>query len=297
LKLEDLLFPRVDLRDVRGTLVVDGDSLSLDGGSATVGDSSAARVEAQIAFARGAERPYLFKAAVSVGDVDSGPVFLAISPGKPPVVEGRFDIASSLTGSGAGLNDVLDRVQGEVRLSSKGGRFRALSTGLVDQIKQAPSKLVDALDTVTALFGKKTENLGTALVASAKELSDIPYDQMSVSVERGTDLDLRFTEITLLAPEERLSGRGTITYSEGIPIRDQPLSVDLDMGVRGQLGRFLDVVGMLKEGQDELGYRQIYQPIHLGGTLRNVDQSQWRDMLEQAPLRKGSGLIDKLLGK
>jgi hypothetical protein len=297
MKLEDVLFPRVDLRDVRGTLVVDGDALALDGGSATVGDSSAARVEAQIAFARGAERPYSFKAAVSVGNVDSGGVFRAISPDKPPVVEGRFDISSSLTGSGAGWDDILDSVQGDVRLSSKAGRFRALSTHLVDQIKQAPSKLVDALDTVTALFGKKTENLGTALVASAKELSDIPYDQMSVSVERGPDLDLRFTEIALLAPEERLSGKGVITHSDGIPIRDQPLSIDLDMGVRGQLGKFLDVVGMLKDGQDELGYRQLYQPIHLGGTLRDVDQSQWRDMLEQAPLRKGSGLIDKLLGK
>lgn len=69
------------------------------------------------------------------------------------------------------------------------------------------------------------------------------------------------------------------------------------MGVRGRLGKFLDIVGMLKEGQDELGYTHLYQPIHLGGTLRNVDQGQWRDMLVQAPLRKGTGLIDKLLGK
>jgi hypothetical protein len=54
---------------------------------------------------------------------------------------------------------------------------------------------------------------------------------------------------------------------------------------------------MLKEGQDEFGYTQLYQPIHLGGTLRSVDQSQWREMLVQAPLRKGGGLFDKLLGK
>jgi hypothetical protein len=69
------------------------------------------------------------------------------------------------------------------------------------------------------------------------------------------------------------------------------------MGVRGQLAKFLDLVGMLKDGQDQLGYTQLYQTIRLGGTLRNVDQSQWRDMLVQAPLRKGGGLFDKLLGK
>ena len=297
LKFEDILFPRVDLGDVRGTLLIEPDSLSVGDGSATVGDASAARVDGQLTYARGAERPYGFKASLSVGNVDAAPLFRAISPGRPPVVDGRFDIEGHLTGSAADVDGILGRAQGDLRLSSKGGRFRALQTDVADSIRQAPSKLVDALDTVTSLFGKKTENMGTALVASAKELSEIHYDQMSLTAERGPDLDIRFTEISLLAPEERLSGRGSIAYSPELPIRDQPLSIDLDMGVRGQLGKFLDVVGMLKEGQDPLGYTQLYQPIHLGGTLRSVDQSQWRDMLVQAPLRKGSGLIDKLLGK
>jgi hypothetical protein len=297
LKFEDILLPRVDLRDVRGTLLVGRETLEIVGGTATVGDASAARFDGELAFAKGAERPYALKASVSVGNVDSAPLFRAISPDKPPVLEGRFDIASDLRASAADPRGLLDAAEGTLRLSSKDGRFRALSTDVVEQVKQAMSKIVDAIDTVTALFGKKTENLGTALVASAKELSDIHYDQMSVTVERGPDRDLRFTEITLLAPEERLSGRGAITHTEGVPIRDQPLSIDLDMGVRGQLGKLLDVVGMLKEGQDELGYTQLYQPVHLGGTLRSVDQSQWRDMLVQAPLRKGTGLIDKLLGK
>jgi hypothetical protein len=69
------------------------------------------------------------------------------------------------------------------------------------------------------------------------------------------------------------------------------------MGVRGQLGKFLAVVGMLKDGHDELGYTELYQVIHLGGSLQNIDQSQWREMLVQAPLRKGGGLFDKLLGR
>ncbi len=297
LKFEDILLPRVDLRDVRGTLLVGREALEIVGGTATVGDASAAHFDGELAFAGGAARPYALKASVSVGNVDSAPLFRAMSPDKAPVLEGRFDISSELTASGADPRELLDSVQGKLRLSSKDGRFRALSTDVVDQVKQAPSKLVDAIDTVTSLFGKKTENLGTALVASARELSDIHYDQMSVTVERGPDRDLRFTEITLLAPEERLSGKGAITHAEGTPIRDQPLSIDLDMGVRGKLGKLMDVVGMLRDGQDELGYTQLYQPIHLGGTLRNIDHSQWKEMLAQAPLRKGGGLIDKLLGK
>jgi hypothetical protein len=295
-KLEDVEFPRVELRDVRGTLRVEADSLALEGGSATVGDGSAARVDAKVAFSPGVPRPYAVTASVSIDNVDSAPLFRAINPNRPPDVEGRFDLTSHFSASGAGIPEILDAAQGAVRVSSRDGTFRALRTDIVDSIRQAPSKLVNALDTVTSLFGKKTENIGTALVSSAKELSEIHYDQMSISAERASDMDIRFTEITLIAPEERLKGTGRIAYVEGTPVRDQPLSVDLEMGVRGQLGKFLDLVGMLKEGQDALGYTQLYQPIHLGGTLRNVDQSQWRDMLVQAPLRKGGGLFDKLLG-
>lgn len=297
MKFEDILFPRVDLRDIRGILHVDASTLSLESGSATVGASSASHLEGKIAFAPGAVRPYSFTAAVSVDNVDSAALFREINPDRAPAIEGRFDIAGHLAGSGEGATDLLETAQGDLKLSSKGGRFMALHTDVVDQIKQAPSKLVDALDSVTSLFGKKSENLGTALVESAKEISDIHYDQMSITAQRGPDLDIKITEITLIAPEERLAGAGDIAYSSGTPIRDQPLSIDLDMGVRGHLGKFLDVVGMLKDGQDEMGYTPLYQPIHLGGTLRNVDQSQWKDMLVQAPLRKGTGFIDKLLGK
>jgi hypothetical protein len=297
LRLEDVAFPRVELRDARGTLHFEADSLTVEDGSATVGDGSASRIDGQVSFSPGARLPYTLTASVSVDNVDSAPFFRAVNPDRPPEVEGRFDITSHFTGTGTGARDLLDRAQGDLRLSSKDGRFRALRTDIVDSIRQAPSKLVDALDTLTALFGKKSENIGTALVDSAKELSDIHYDQMSLSIERGADMDIRLTEITLIAPEERLAGTGRISYAEGTAVRDQPLSIDLDMGVRGQLGKFLDIVGMLKDGQDPLGYTQLYQTIHLGGTLRNVDQSQWREMLIQAPLRKGGGLFDKLLGK
>jgi hypothetical protein len=296
-RLEDIVFPRAELRDVRGTFDLEPDELSVMNGSAKVGDSSASHLDGRLSFSRDAERPYSLRATLSLDNVDSAPIFRGFNPDSAPEVEGRFDVVSHLTGSGAGLGELLEGAQGDLRLSSKDGRFRALRTDIVDSIKQAPSKLVDALDTVTSLFGKKSENMGTALVNSAKELSDIHYDQMGIAAERGADMNIRITEISLIAPEERLTGKGLITYLEGTPIRDQPLSINLEMGARGQLGKFLDVVGMLKDGQDELGYTPLYQAIHLGGTLHNVDQSQWREMLLQAPLRKGGGLFDKLLGK
>jgi hypothetical protein len=220
-----------------------------------------------------------------------------MDPDKPPAVEGRFAIDARVAGAGAGLRELLQGIQGDFRLASKDGQFRALQTDAIDAVRQAPSALVNALDTVSSLFGKKSDKIGEALVEAASGLSEIHYDQMNLTAERGADLDLRFTEISLIAPEVRITGTGRISHADGVPIEWQPLSVDLDMGVRGKLGGFLGIIGMLKEGRDELGYTQLYQPIHLGGTLRNIDHSQWKEMLIQAPLRKGGGLFDKLLGK
>jgi hypothetical protein len=298
LKLDLVSLPRAELRDVRGTLVLEPASLSVEEGSANLGDGCSSRFAGRLEFVPGGERPYSLKGTVSLDNVDAGRLFRAANPDRSPAIDGRFDITGHVTGAGRGLQDLLDAAQGDLRLSSKDGRFRALQTDVIDAIKQAPSKLVGALDSVSSLFGKKSENIASALVESARELSDIRYDQMSISAERGPDLDIRLTEVTLIAPEERLTGRGRIAYAEGVPISDQALSVDLDMGARAHVAKVLDLLGLLKEGQDELGYRLLNQPIHLGGSLRNVDQSQWKDMLLQAPLiKKGGGLFDKLLGR
>jgi hypothetical protein len=288
---------KFDLRNVRGTLVLEPQVLRIESGMAATGESSAMRFDGDLAFAAGAPAPYSLKATVSANNVDSAPLFSALDSSKPPAVEGLFDIEAHVSSSGAGLRDLVDRLQGDCKLASKDGRFRALRTDAIESVKQAPSALIDALDTVSSLFGKKTDKIGDAFVEAAGGLSEIHYDQMNISAERGTDLDIRFTEISLLAPEVRISGAGRIAFAEGVPVEWQPLSVDLDMGVRGKLGAVLGIIGMLNDGRDELGYTQLYQPIHLGGTLSNIDHSQWKEMLIQAPLRKGGGLIDKLLGK
>jgi hypothetical protein len=296
-RFKELALPRIDLRDLRGAIVVEPASLHIESATASVGDGSAARLDGELKFTQGARQPYSFWASVAVDNIDSAPLFRAMDPDRPPVIEGRFDLTSHLSGVGGGPGDLFDRAQGYCKLSSKDGRCRVFRTDMTEAIRQAPSKLEGALDTVSSLFGKKLDKIGEALVESATGLSEIHYDQMNISAERGPDLNILITEFALIAPEQRVTGTGRITYVEGVPIRAQPLSVDLDLGVRGRLGKFLAIVGMLKEGQDELGYTKLYQPVHLGGTLERIDQSQWREMLIQAPLRKGSGLINKLLGR
>lgn len=297
LRFEGVSLPRVELRDVRGTLRVDPESIEVVGGSANLAAGGAARLDGKVTFSPAAPLPLSFGANIAVDGLDSGALFREADPSRPPLIEGKFDCEGRVTGSGTEPSDLLDSVQGDVRLVSRLGTFRALHAGVVDQIRQAPSKLVDALDTVSSLFGKKADKIGQALVETANGISEIHYDQMTLSVERGADLDLRLTAINMIAPEARITGSGRITHAAGVPLQDQPLSADLELGVRGNLGKVLDVIGLATDDRDALGYARLAQPIHLGGTLRSVDQSQWREMLVQASLKKGGGLFDKLLGR
>ena len=297
LKLRDVSLPGAELHDLRGTLVVEPGKVQMVEFSGLMGDSSKAHLDGTLQLPASSSQPYSFRGNFSMGGVDSSWLFGAADPARPPAIQGLFDVDSSFECRGRSAREFLDAVQGRVRLSSRDGRFRALHADVIDSIKQTPSKIVSAVDSVTSLFGKKTEKLGEALVESAGGLSEIHYDQMSVTAERGADLDVRLTEISLIAPEERISGTGRISYAPATAIEDQPFAADLDVSVRGRLGKVLDIVGMLRDSQDALGYAPFYQPVHLGGTLRNIDQSQWKEMLLQAPLRKGSGLIDKLLGR
>jgi hypothetical protein len=298
LQVASLALPGFSLGDVRGTVGVEPDSLSIDAGSASLGGDSTARVTGKVSFAPGAGKPYSLQATVAVGSLDSGPIFRAINPDEPPTVEGRFDLSGQLSASGDGVRGLVDAIQGDCRLSSRSGVFRALRTGAIEPLRQNQSKIEGALDSVTSLFGKKADKAFDAVIDSAEGLSEIHYDQMTLLASRGADLDLRLTEISLIAPEEHLTGTATVTHVEGVAMGGQPLSADLQLGVRGKLEALLGIVGMLREdGQDGLGYSELYQSIHLGGTLRDIDQGQWRDMLVRAPLRKAGGLFDKLLGR
>jgi len=295
--LQDVSAAGVDLRNVAGTLAIEPSELRLESGMAAVADSSAVRVDGGLAFAAGAPKPYTLKATVSADNLDSAPLFRAMDPAKPPAVDGRFDLAAHAAGSGADLDELLATVRGDCSLVSKDGRFRVLQVDVVDAIKQSPSRIAGAIDSVTSLFGKKVDKIAEAMAESASGLSEIRYDQLKLSLVRGEDLDIVVKDLALTAPEERITGSGRISYAPGVPVASQPLSVDLDMGVAGTLARFMGVVGLLSDGRDELGYTHLYEPIQLRGTLRGIDRSQLRQMLIQAPLRKGGGLIDKFLGR
>ena len=58
--------------------------------------------------------------------------------------------------------------------------------------------------------------------------------------------------------------------------------MDLKLGVRGVIAGYFSTAGLLSSDKDAEGYALLRQPIHFGGTLEQLDETQWREMLVKA---------------
>jgi hypothetical protein len=90
----------------------------------------------------------------------------------------------------------------------------------------------------------------------------------------------------MTAPDEHLKGTGQIAYAKGLPVSQEPLSVELRLGVRDVAAKLLTQVGLLSTGKDELGFPLLNQPVRFGGSLSHIDDKQWHDLLAKAMAQK-----------
>ena len=298
---------KFEVNDVGGTLRLADGALKLTGVRADFGEEGAFKLTGDVTFLPDTREPYALQADVALNNFDSAPLFRALDPARLPAVEGRFNIVTHLVGSGVNVGQLAARTRGEVQLTSKSGLFRGLSADMADSLRQAPSMLSGAVSSVGALLGRRkdkpddvTEFLdkqGKVVVELADRLKEISYDQINVVANRDEKLNIKLKEFSLISPEVRLRGTGQITYREGVPTLGQPLDLNLQIGARGRLENLMNSVTLLDGRQDELGYNSMSEPVYLGGTLENIDQSALKKILIEAALRKAkSSLLENLGG-
>jgi hypothetical protein len=215
-------------------------------------------------------------------------------------VEGKFDAATKLVGDGINLDDLIDRTRGNATLTSKGGRFRALSADLSDKVQKSSSTVAAIGGLIGAVTGKSqpSEYANKTQVAAdiAKALSDIPYDQISVAITRDEQLNIDVQDFSLISPEVRLSGTGQIRHADNVPLLKSVLALSFQLGARGKLGERMKSISLLDAKTDALGYAAFTVPLKIGGTLENPDTGELQKALLNAALEK-SGLLNGLLGK
>lgn len=283
-----------EFKDVRGTIEVERGSIHLKKGRCSLPHHTLENAEGSLSFDADADRPYSLKATAAAFEVDAAALFNPPPSGQDPAVEGHFSVASTLSGEGMNLWDLVGHARVEYRLKSSGGIVRVLRTDVADAIPETATPVADTLGTVGtavgSIFGLKSD-LGSknpvsktaeAVMQFTNNVSEIGFDVASLTAVRESDLSIRLSDISMKGPDVRLTGSGQITGAKGVALRDQPLSLDLQVWVRGKLAEFLATADLLSAQKDADGFARLAQPVHFGGTLHSIDQSQWHDLLAKA---------------
>jgi len=254
-----------------------------------INDKSRLGARADLRFNGGA-MPYRLSGNFSLTDFDAGAAMKAFDPGKPPVLEGIFTVAAGFTGDGANLDQTIERTRGQFQLTSRQGIFRGLKR-TTEKVSVA-TKTVDAVAAIGSLFGgDKIKGVAEKVAGSsyqvdqlAQALGEIQFDQMVVRAQRDDALNLRISEFSLLSPEVRLIGQGSVTHVAGKPLLDQPLSVSYQLAARGKTEQLLGKLRMLDAEKDDLGYAKMKDLGTITGTLNRPDPSAIFVKLAQSKL-------------
>ena len=304
-----------ELNEVSGILRLERNALRLEAGRAvlagprnvvfkrdafgqTKGDAPRNRLTAEgtVSFDAAADLPYRLKATAGIDVIEAARLFTADQASHDPVIEGRFSLAAALSSEGRNVQQLIDARREEFRVTSKNGIVRLLKADVAASIPDDPTPVKDGLAKVGSLFGAvlgiRKDAIDTGLAKMGKatravldlnyQIQEFHYDDLSLTATRGPDRGIELSAITLTTPLLRLSGAGKVAFAPDLPLRAQPLALDLKFGAKAHIAQFLTTAGLLSNEKDDQGYAFIPQPIHFGGTLEKVDNTPWRDLLVKA---------------
>lgn len=288
-----------EVKDVTGRLRIDAGILRLEAGQAGVGEGGRASVNGLVTFDAAAQPPYGLIADVNVKDFDPAPFFRLRRDDVKPTIEGRFELSSRLAGHAASLGGLLEQAGGELQLTSKGGVFRGLPVS-VGTITETTSRwatwLATAGSAISAVTGRRdtveVANKTEAVAEVARALHPIVYDQMSFVLARDAAKNTTLREFTLISPELRLAGRGTVRVRNGGGLFDRPLSMEFTLRARGRQAELLKYLGVLEAQTDDLGYAACTVPLTVAGTIGKPDTAELSGRLSALAIEK-SGLGEK----
>jgi hypothetical protein len=288
-----------EVTDLGGLVRIDAGKLKLETMQAGLGENGRARLNGTLTFDSSAAQPYALAADVIVKDFDPGPLLRALNGNQPPIVEGRFDVTSKLESRGPTLGTLVLGAGGDFQLSSKGGIFRGLPINvgnLVENTGRLANWIASAGTALKEMTGRRDEaevaNKAQALAELAKGLYPISYDQLSVTLSRDAALNTTLRDFTLIAPEVRLTGGGTLLHRPGTSLLEDSLAMEFKLRARGRQGDLLKYLGVLDAHPDDLGYATCTVPLTVGGTLGHPETKELNGRLTALALEK-SGVTEK----
>jgi hypothetical protein len=264
--------------------------------------STAFSATGRVRFATGTgdATPYQWDATLEADVLELKPADEGAATAAPWSVEGRFAAAAKASGAGRTVDDLVQPRTLEVRLHGSNGLFRFLKTNVGAALAQPKETAVsDALATagmaVGAVLGldrdsvysgvRKIPKATEAILTFSSLVGERRYDDLTLVARREGTGPFSLTDIQLTAPQLRLRGTGRSSWEDGRPPRDQPVELELSLGVQGTLADLLRTGGLLTGPADEGGHAWLPQPIHFGGTLGAIDNQAWTAVLAEAATR------------
>lgn len=286
---------QLEVSDVTGNLTIDDGALRIEDAKASLPQAAAVEVKTAVRFDVKAAEPYTLGGDIRIDDYKSDALLPKSASAPEPAIEAEFDIDARMEGSGRTMRDLVDQVRGSVTITSKGGTCRLLKTDVSDTVKP-PQKVSSLVGNLGAMLGsdRLSNYASQAQTVSqiSKTLSEITFDQLSMTVTRDPELNLRLLDLTLISPQLRLGGSGEIRHVQGLNLEAQPVDLRLQVGVRGELAQLMTKVGLLDGRQDNLGYQIFSAPVRIGGTLGQPENAD----LKSALVKAASGsLLNSLL--
>ena len=278
-----------------GVLELEHDCLRLRSGRGDLGPKRQVLLEGTIAFDRAASVPYRLSATGSADKLEAAKLFPPLETGGDPVLSGRFALAATLTGSGNDWADLIAHTQQEYRLTSQTGIVRFLKTNLGGVNPEAESAVANALSGTASGVGrlfsvdKRRSSGDRALTKNARAVLNVSYDvaelgysQARVTAVREADRTWRLTDIAVTTRDLVLTGTGRLGAVPDLPLEEQPLEAELQVGLRGPLAARLADTGLLSARKDGEGYTLLVSPVRFGGTTKRLDVKGWHDLLFDA---------------
>lgn len=276
----------VEVTGIEGAVKITPDALTLENLVAALKTGGRLKAGGGLLFDAKQPQPYGLKADVSMTDVEPAPILRALSPRKPSPVEGKFDLATQLSGRATEPAGFTDSVVGDIKLTSKGGTLKALDvkTGkTVDNVGKTATAVLGIIGAATGNeSATKYADRSRAATDIARQLGAIKFDELNLLLGRDEKNNLGIKDLTLISPLIRLVGSGTITYQPGVPLLQQPLLMTLQLGAKDKFAADLRTLKLLGEKTDATGYSFLAEDLKLDGSLQAIGTKQITDLLTRA---------------
>jgi hypothetical protein len=215
--------------------------------------------------------PYSLGSELSFSDLN--PVVFAAGPSASVPVEGLFDGELMIAGEGQTLERALDEARLELSITGREGVLTAFD---LDQRSQLG--LLGA-----GILGQSLNRPGiTAMAQAIPYFNNMRFDDFALNINRGADGQVRIPELRFVGDNLRIKGTGLIAARRFSEILNQPLDLSLELGARGRLVDYLEVLDLLGPATSEDGFRAWKQTIDIGGTLGDPDTEALKRLLNDA---------------